>query len=341
MIRWPAPLRHGASIAVWAPSSPAPVFFPHRFDRGLRHLRHEGFAVRPLPSCGAALGVSTLEPGELADELHQALMDPACGGVMAAVGGWTLINVLPHIDWELVAFAAKPVVGYSDVTSLLNSVARRSGLVAFHGPMVLSEWGEAGGSWDFTRSEFRKAVGADGPWNRHRVGEPTVWSDETLWWDKEDSRPRAPRSVPERVRVVRGAPAEVEGPLWGGSLAVLSLVLGTPYVDQPEGSVVFIECEALAADEFAARLRQMELAGVFERAVGLVVGRIGNARSCLSGHRDFDEVLRTVVPPRLPIAAGYALGHSTPMTTLPVGGTVRLVCPAGERPRLTLIGPAG
>ncbi|TQK45459.1 muramoyltetrapeptide carboxypeptidase [Streptomyces sp. SLBN-118] len=337
MITWPSPLNDGATLAVWSPSSPAPVAFPRRFARGVEDLGSEGFTVRPLPSCGVARGVSTLEPVALAEELHRALLDPEIDGVMAAVGGWTLLNVLPHLDWQLIGEAGKPLIGYSDLTTLLNSVSRRSRLVAFHGPMLVSEWGEAGGAWDYTREEFRALTGGAGLRPGRPVAEPAEWSDELLWWDKEDTRPRAPRDG-ERIRTVR-AGGGVEGTLWGGSLAVLSLALGTPYADPPEDALVFLEAEGLAPDEFAARLCQLRLAGVFDRAAGVLVSRIGGARACLSGFTGFDEVLRDLVPAHLPIAAGYPFGHSTPMLTVPVGGQARLDCATSGPPRLTLLAP--
>ncbi|MFF4704392.1 S66 peptidase family protein [Streptomyces sp. NPDC001288] len=341
MTTWPVPLAEDATIAVWAPSSPAPVAFPGRFTRGVRALEDEGFAVRPLSSCAAAEGVSTRDPATLAAELHRALEDPTCDGVIAAVGGWTLINVLPHIDWRLVSAARKPLIGYSDLTSLLNTTARKADLVAFHGPMVISEWGEAGGAWEYTREEFRAVAGLNGPWDRRTLTGPDSWSDEVLWWDKEDDRPRAPRAGGEPVRAVRAGTTEAEGVLWGGSLAVLSLTLGTPYADPPEDSLVFLETEGVAPDEFAARLGQLRHAGVFDRAVGLLVGRIGRPQRCLSGFADYDQVLRDVVPAHLPIAAGYAFGHSTPMATVPVGARARLLCTEEDTPRLTLLGPVG
>ncbi|MEV5882442.1 S66 peptidase family protein [Streptomyces sp. NPDC052020] len=340
MTTWPHALTKDATVAVWAPSSPAPVAFPRRFARGVRALREEGFTVRPLPSCAAADGVSTADPAALAAELHRALEDPACDGVVAAVGGWTLINVLPYIDWQLVGDARKPLIGYSDLTSLLNTTARRTGLVAFHGPMVISEWGEAAGAWEYTRAEFRAVTGLDGRWARRVLTDPGAWSDEMLWWDKEDDRPRAPRAGGERLRTVRAGVTEAEGVLWGGSLAVLSLTLGTPYADPAPDGLVFLESEGVAPDEFAARLAQLRQAGVFDRAVGVLVGRIGSPRPCLSGFTDYDQVLRDIVPAHLPIAAGYAFGHSTPMATVPVGARARLLCAEGEDPRLTLLGPA-
>ncbi|MER5382398.1 S66 peptidase family protein [Streptomyces sp. NPDC002688] len=340
MAKWPSPLEPGARLSVWAPSSPAPHAFPRRFARGVQALREDGFSVRTLPSCAAAEGVSTLAPAELAAELHRELRNPECDAVIAAVGGWTLIGVLPHLDWDLIAQSAKPLIGYSDITALLNAVACRSGLVSFHGPMVVSEWGEAGGPWGYTRDQFRTVTSLPASGREHLVEAPADWSDELLWWDKEDSRRRAPRTGGEQIRVLRPAEAPAEGPLWGGNLTVLSLLAGTAYLEQPEGSLVFLEVEAVAPDELAARLWQLRMAGVFDRAAGLVVSRIGRPRACLSGFADYDEVVRTIVPDHLPVAAGYDLGHSEPMTTLPVGGQARLECADGAAPRLVLLPPA-
>jgi len=302
----------------------------------MRALEANGFRPRPLPSCAAAEGVSTLAPREVAAELHQALRDPEIDGVLAAIGGWTLLSVLPALDFGLIGEAAKPVVGYSDLTSLINLIPARSGLVAFHGPMVVSEWGESGGPWEYTRQGFHDVLG-ERSWSELELPAADAWTDEMLWWDKEDDRPRSPRSGGEQVRVVRpGEP--VEGRLWGGSLLALSLLLGTPLWPRPNGAVVFLEAEAIAADEFAVRLEQLRLGGVFDGAVALVLGKIGNPRTTLSGYDDFDEVLRALVPARLPVAAGYDLGHTEPMVTLPVGGRARLACPdGGARPELTLL----
>ncbi|MFJ6722355.1 LD-carboxypeptidase [Streptomyces sp. NPDC091259] len=340
MAQWPSPLELGARVSVWAPSSPAPHAFPRRFARGVQALRDDGFTVRTLPSCAAAEGVSTLSPVELAAELHRELQDPQCDAVVTAVGGWTLISVLPHLDWELIAEASKPLIGYSDITGLLNAVAGRSGLVTFHGPMVVSEWGEAGGPWRRTRDQFRTVTNLSAAGGEYLIEAAAEWSDELLWWDKEDTRRRAPRAGGECVRTVRASCTVAEGPLWGGNLTVLSLLLGTPYLQQPEGSLVFLETEAIAPDELAARLWQLRLAGVFDKAAGVVMSRIGRPRACLSGFADYDEVIRSVVPAHLPVAAGYDLGHSEPMATLPVGGLARLECADQVLPRLVLLPPA-
>ncbi|MEU3294394.1 LD-carboxypeptidase [Streptomyces longwoodensis] len=331
---WPDAVPTNARVGVWAPSSPGPVVFPRRFTRGLDALRARGYQVEQGASCAASTGPGTLSPRELAEELVVLL--ESCDAVVAAVGGWTLTPVLPHIDWDRVGRAGKPLVGYSDVTSVLNLTAERAGLVAFHGPMVISEWGEAGGPWPYTVEEFDTVTGAGCDWREHSIRPAGSWSDERLFWDREDVRRRTGNSGDQPVRTV--APGSARGPLWGGSLVVLSLLAGTPLWPEPvDGSVVFLEAEGIAPDELWARLEQFRLAGVLRRAGGVVLGKIGNPSCTASGYADFDAVVRSCVPDGLPVVAGFDLGHADPMCTLPVGATARLECPADGSPGLVLL----
>lgn len=330
----PRALHPGGSVFVWAPSSPAPAVFPNRFRRGVEGLERAGYQVTGGTSCDWATGPSTLPPEAVAKELHAALDDH--DAIVAAVGGWTLLPVLPHLDLDRIAAARRPIVGYSDVTSLLNVVAYRAGLVTFHGPMVLSEWGEAEGPWDYTAEMFRRAVG--GGWEELVVEPAGAWTDELLWWDREDLRRRRPRAEAgaERRRVVQ--PGAGTGRLWGGSLVTLGLLAGTPFWPHPHAAVIFLEAEAMAPDELWSRLEQLRLAGVFDEAVAVVLGRHSRPTATVSGFSDFDAVVRNVVPPGVPVLAGVDLGHTEPMCSLPIGAMARVTCGDGQG-ELRLLGP--
>ncbi|MGA5319291.1 S66 peptidase family protein [Streptomyces seoulensis] len=335
--RWPVPLPAGATLGVWAPSSPAPVLFPRRFARGLDALRRRGHTVVLGDSCRSAQGPGTRPPEALAEELHTLLAET--DGVIAAVGGWTLTPVLPHLDFDVIGRADKPLVGYSDLTSLVNLVPHRSGLVAFHGPMVVSEWGEADGPWEPTESEFDQVLGAQHHWTERTVDTAGEWSDENLFWDREDDRRRQGNSGGQQPRVLRAGDAS--GPLWGGSLVVLGLLLGTPLWPEPApGSLLFLEADGMAPDELWARLEQFRLAGVLDRAAGVIMSRISNPQSTSSGYAGYDEVLLRCLPGDMPVAAGLPLGHADPMLTLPVGGRAQLSCQdLTATPRLRLLRP--
>jgi muramoyltetrapeptide carboxypeptidase len=328
----PRQLHDGACLFVWAPSSPAPAVFSRRFTRGVDALRAAGYEVVVGRTCRSAEGPSTLVPEEIAAELHDALDDPRHDGVMAAIGGWTCLAVLPFLDTERIAGAGKPIIGYSDLTCVLNHVARRGRLVTYHGPMVLSEWGEHGGPWRYTMDAFRRVLHAP-PEERVKLPATEAWSDEMLWWDRDDTRPRRPREDGERPRTL--VPGAAEGVLWGGSLLSLGLLVGTPYWPEPdEPSILLLEAEAIAPDELWIRLEQLRLAGAFRTVRGVAVGKIGNPRATAAGFADFDEVVRVAVPSGIAVAAGLDVGHTEPMLTLPIGGTLELECPAGSEPNL-------
>ncbi|WP_406320072.1 LD-carboxypeptidase [Streptomyces sp. NBC_01637] len=338
--RWPTLLPANATLGVWAPSSPAPVLFPRRFARGLASLSERGYTVVVGESCRAAQGAGTLPPQALAEELHSLLEETA--GVIAAVGGWTLTPVLPYLDFDRIGRAGKPLIGYSDLTSLVNLVPRRSGLVAFHGPMVVSEWGECAGPWELTAAEFDQVLGRDHSWIERPVGtagqagQAEQWSDENLFWDRDDDRRRQGNSGAQPPRTLRTG--EATGPLWGGSLLVLGLLLGTDlWPDPAPGSIVFLEADGLPPDELWARLEQFRLAGVFDRAGGVIMGKISNPRTTPSGYTGYDDILRRTLPSSIPVAAGFDLGHADPMSTLPVGGWARLTCLDTATPSLSLL----
>jgi muramoyltetrapeptide carboxypeptidase len=244
--------------------------------------------------------------------------------------------VLPHLDFDHIGRIGKPLIGYSDMTSLVNLVPRRSGLVAFHGPMVISEWGEFDGPWELTAAEFDQVLGREHTWTHRAIGAAAHWSDENLFWDREDVRRRQGNSGDQQTRTLR--PGEAAGPLWGGSLIVLGLLLGTDLWPEPEpGSIVFLEADGMPPDELWARLEQFRLAGVFDRAGGVVMGKVGNPQGTPSGYTGYGDVLRASVPEPLPVAAGFDIGHADPMCTLPVGGRTRLDCPQEGTPQLHLL----
>lgn len=331
--RWPQPLGPGSRLAIWAPSAPAPDVFPRRFARALTALEQLGYEPVPLPSCESSSGLMALEPRALAEELHGALSEPTIDGVITACGGWTLLLVLPFLDYERIGASGKPVVGYSDVTSLVNLVAQRANLVAFHGPMALPEWGEADGPWELTSASFQRVVGGDS-WSEFVVPVAKVWSDEVLWWDREDDRPRRGSSDGESARVIR-AGAPTDGVLWGGSIVSLGLLAGTDLWHVPSDALVFLEAEAVAPDELAARLWHLRLAGAFDEAVAVLFGKIGQPRPTSWAHADFDAAIADAVPEGMPLVAGLDIGHTEPMVTLPVGARATLST-EGCCPSLTL-----
>jgi muramoyltetrapeptide carboxypeptidase len=70
-----------------------------------------------------------------ADDINQMFADDNINGVVCYTGGWGSPRVLPYLDYDLIKRKPKVLIGYSDITALLNAVHKRTGLITFHGPV--------------------------------------------------------------------------------------------------------------------------------------------------------------------------------------------------------------
>jgi muramoyltetrapeptide carboxypeptidase len=191
---------------------------------------------------------------------------------VCAAGGSGANTVLPLLDWAAIARRPKVLMGYSGTTALLNGVTARTGLVTFHGPMVLDGFAEYPELLPYTREQLWRVVGTAAPAGALRP--PPAWTDAY----PRDDRARALRPNPGRrwLRPGRGV-----GPLVGGTLGTLLSLAGTPYWPPVRGAVLFVEEVAMpplpplpAIDQALAQLR---LLGALDEIAGLVVGKVNAA----------------------------------------------------------------
>jgi len=316
----PYRLQSGDSIGIWTPSFPGPALYPRRYQRGLEALRRAGFNVVHGPLCLNNAGFAAAFPEELAEEFHYFLQNSEIRAVITTIGGWTMSAVLPHINFQLWHENPKLVIGYSDVTCLLLAGVSIAGLVTFHGPMVLSEWGEAGGPWEYTLQNFLNITANPTP--PGGLAPPEAWTDQLLLWDCEDDKAREPKGT-SQWRFIR--PGRAEGPLLGGCIPTVSLLLGTPYEPKWDGALLFLEAEEMSPDEVWAHLLLLKASKVLEKIAGMVVGRHSRPSTMATGFVDFEFLLLHALGNRqIPVLVDVDLGHTEPMLTLPVGCMARI-----------------
>ena len=118
----------------------------------------------------------------------------------------------------------------------------------------------------------------------------------------------------------------MQGPLWGGNLAVLCSLLGTPYFPQIEGGILFVEDIGEPPFRIERLLYQLHLSGVLARQRALVLGDFSH---CRPGARDngYDLAaafaqIRAVAG--IPVVDGMPHGHAATQLTLPFGAAARL-----------------
>lgn len=298
----PRALNPGDRLAVVAPASP---FTRDEFDRGVDELRRIGFEPVYDDSVFERRGYLAGTPELRAAALRRAWRDPAIAGVIAVRGGYGSAQLLPLLDADEARRARKPFIGYSDLTSILNFLTMRSGIVAFHGPMLAGRLsrGEAG----YDRDSLLKAV-----CGREPVGELTSPAVQTL------------------------RPGEAAGPLLGGTVSQLVASFGTPFAfTPPDGHILFFEEVAERPYRLDRMVTQLRQAGVLARAAAVVIGELPGCDEP-SGHTSAMETMADLFSDfDGPVLAGFPSGHTTGAAmTLPLGVACRVI--ADGRPRIVI-----
>lgn len=248
-----------------------------------------------------------------AADLHRMLADPAVDAVLALRGGWGCNRILPLLDYELIRQHPKVLMGFSDITSLLIALYARCGLVTFHGPVGISTWN------DFTVDYARRVL-----------------------YDGEQVTMRNPRHVGPRGPIMRDRistirPGTARGRLVGGNLSVLVSMLGTPYLPDWNGHILFLEDTEEDVYRIDRMLTQLSLAGILAQLSGIVFGKCTNCEadepSLTLGQVLYDHFGRLGVPS----FHGAMIGHISDKFTVPLGveaeidaasGTIQLLEPA-------------
>jgi muramoyltetrapeptide carboxypeptidase LdcA involved in peptidoglycan recycling len=315
-------LRPGDTVAIVSPSFPAVGAFPHRAERGRAYLESIGLQARVMPNATLVTDWVAGSPDARAEDIHAAFADDSIAAILCGIGGNHSNQLLPLLDYGLIAAHPKLFQGYSDITVLHWALAKHAGLQTYYGPALCSELGENPEVFPYTDRWLRAAWFEEGPLE---YDAPDEWTDEFLDWGKKADleRPRVLKPV-EGWRSIREGLAE--GRLLGGCLETICWHLkgSSEWLDLA-GAVLFLETseEGPSPAHVDAYLTDLEHLGVFDQIAGLVVGR-----PAAYSHED-PEVLWKVVEERtrasgIPVLANLDIGHTDPMLTLPLGATARL-----------------
>ena len=256
-------------------------------------------------------------------DLHAAFADPEVAGILTVVGGFNSNELLPHLDWDLIAANPKVFCGYSDITALSAAIHARTGLVTYVGP----HWSTFGmrDHLDRTVDWFVRTLFEDGP---VELTPADTYTDD-LWFLDQDARTVLPAGGWWTLR-----PGTATGRVVGGHLGTLNLLQGTGFLPSLDGALLCVEADGVTdppefARQLTSLLQQPGAAGVRGLVVGRFQRRSEMTRSLLEQVVDRQPVLDGV-----PVLANADFGHTQPMATLPIGGEALLETPG----RLVLTG---
>lgn len=343
-VRFSRPLRDGDVVGLTAPSSGVPAALVPRLQLAVDALRERGLDPRPgrclvdRDGGGPHAEVVSAPAAERAAELQDMLCDPAVRAVVPPWGGELAVEVLPLLDWDALA-AAEPtwLVGYSDISTLTVALTTRLGWASVHGPNLMDTPYRVPAplrSWLDVVSAPAGAVVEQGPAPRHRADGFDDWGADSTVTDRTYDRTGSWTSLDPGAEPVRA-----RGRLLGGCVETISVLAGTPYGDVPrfaaehagdDGLLLHLEAGGDAATDIARHLWRMRLAGWFDVASAVLVGRTTAPAS--GGFTQHDAVRSALSGLEVPVVLDVDCGHTTPQLTLVDGALAEVVVdPAAER----------
>jgi len=223
---------------------------------------------------------------ERAANLSALMSDPGLGAVLAARGGFGCLRLLPLLDLPALAGSGACLIGFSDLTALLNPLAAL-GLITVHGPVVtqLPRLDQA------SRADLAALLAGRRPW-------PATLSGKAV------------------------APGLAEGPLLGGNLTTLCSMLGTPWFPDLSGAVLVLEETGEAPYRLDRLISQLELSGALALVAGVAVGRLSDQDNDPPGLAT--ALARRLEGLGKPVVMNLPFGHGAANRPLPLGAMAEL-----------------
>ena len=284
-----------SGIYIFSPSSA--VADPIALERATAQLTKMGFKVAidrtALARHQRFAGTDTQRLAAFSRAIKQKL--PI---VMATRGGYGMTRLLPQLNWKAIADSGKRFVGQSDFTAFNLALLAQTGRVSYAGPTACFDFG-AKKPEILTTEIFGESM----------RGELEILSFETQDADPVDCR----------------------GVLWGGNLAMVTALLGTPYLPKIKGGILFVEDVGEHPYRIERMLNQLAQAGVLGRQKALLLG--GFTEYKLAPH-DQGYDLKSVISyirktVGIPVITGLPYGHTVMKATLPIGAKIGLATEKG------------
>ena len=302
------------TIYIYSPSSA--IDDKASFKRGIKCLESLGYEVAVDE---AALSKHQRFAGN--DEIRIASIHRACssGADIALIsrGGYGLTRILPSINYKAVAKAINKgtkFVGFSDFTAFQMAVMAKTGEVTWAGPALTDDFGAKEGADEIMQACFGDLTSEQGEGCGWRLPKSTAIKSIN-----DNGITAGTSTINESCNVD-------ESLLWGGNLAMICSLLGTPYMPVVKDGILFIEDVGEHPYRIERMLAQLLQAGILAQQKAIIFGQFNHYK--LVSH-DKGYKLSSVIgwlqgQIKAKILTGLPFGHVPTKVLLPVGLKVSL-----------------
>jgi len=281
------------TIGIIAPSRPI-YNIKKEVESGIETLEKSGFAVKRGENLEKHFYYSAGTSGEKASDFNVMFSNPEVASIICATGGSSSNQILELIDFDVIKKNPKFFMGYSDITTLLLAIYKKTGLVTFHGPSMYE--------MSMLNSGAKKMV-----------------LDMIKGREKKFD-------YPKKMKVLR--PGKAKGKLIGGNLTLINSLLATPYMPDITGIILFWEEVGDSPAQIDFKLQELRLSGAFEKIKGMIVGYLSDCvdKKYPQDNRSIEEIiLERTAGYDFPIIKVDYFGHDiSNFYTFPIGANATI-----------------
>lgn len=279
------PIAKGATIGLITPSSP---LFPGRLEASVSFFEAKGYKVKIGKHNKKADRFLAGTDEQRAEDIMNFFNDSEVDLLIVTGGGAGSIRTLPLLDYDLIKKNPKPIIGFSDTTSLQLGIYSQTNLQSYTG---------------FTCKDVAEQTSLD----------PLIEDGFFNCLMRNNYRVSGGKTVNA---------GNVTAPLIGGNLMCLLYLIGTPFQPDFKNKIFFFEeiwSEPYVMD---GMLSQLYLAGIFDEVAGVVIGTFKNCESNIHPDRDgsSDDVINDWCRKiKVPCIRNFPYGHGDSRCVLPIG----------------------
>lgn len=311
----PKKLEKGSHIRVIAPSRSLSIIGKDDLKTSQKRLEDLGFTVSFGKNVEEMDDFASSSIESRVSDIHDAFSDSTVDGILTIIGGYNANQLVDELDYDLIKANPKVLCGFSDITALSTAIYAKTGLVSYSGPHF-SSWAMQQG-FEYSMDYFLKCCTKTEPFE---VISSETWSDD-LWFMDQEKRDFIEN---DGYWVLNNVDAQVEGRIIGAHMRCLNAYQGTEYWPSLENSILFVEDDAeIDAALFDRQLQSLIHQSDFKGVKAIVIGRFQKdskiTRELLQQIINSKKALKNI-----PVIANADFGHTTPIFTFPIGGTVCL-----------------
>ena len=226
------------------------------------------------------------------EDMMNMFKDKDVKAIICLEGGQTCNTFIDLLDYEIIKQNPKIIIGYSDITVLLQTIYKKTGLITFHGSSFI-------------------CFGEDDAEEKYKEFESTFVNK------------RIGKFKTGAKKVIRRGNAE--GKIIGTNLGCMMYLLGTEYLPDMQDKILLIESYETSPNECHRRFAHLKQYGIFDKIKGIIIGYNYDLQKNGDIFPQMEDILLEYTREyHFPIIKCNDFGHKIVNSVIPIGANCRI-----------------